>query len=40
MRLNGTAIATTYYYQEYYDGMSVNMLRNRLSGHIDYVDEE
>ena len=36
MRLNGTAIATTYYYHEYYDGMSVNMLRNLSAG--DYVD--
>jgi hypothetical protein len=36
MRLNGTAIATTYYYHQYFDGMSVNMLRNLSAG--DYVD--
>ena len=36
MRLNGTAIATTYYYHEYYDGMSVPMLRSLSDG--DYVD--
>ena len=36
MRLNGTAIATTYYYHVYYDGMGVDMLRNLSAG--DYVD--
>lgn len=36
MRLNGTAIATTYYYNEYYDGMTVPMLRNLADG--DYVE--
>jgi len=36
MRLNGTPIATTFYYNEYYDGMTVPMLRNLAVG--DYVD--
>ncbi len=35
MRLNGTAIATTYYYNAYYDGMTVPMLRSLAEG--DYV---
>ena len=35
MRLNGTAIATTYYYNGYYDGMTVPMLRSLAEG--DYV---
>ena len=36
MRKNGTAIATTYYYNGYYDGMSVPMLQSLSAG--DYVD--
>ena len=36
MRLNGTAIATTYYYNGYYDGMTVPMLRSLAEG--DYVE--
>ena len=35
MRLNGTAIATTYHYNGYYDGITVPMLRNLSEG--DYV---
>ena len=36
MRLNGTAIGTTYYYNGYYDGMTVPMLLSLADG--DYVD--
>ena len=35
MRLNGTAIATTYHHNGYYDGITVPMLRNLSEG--DYV---
>ena len=35
MRLNGTAIATTYHHNGYYDGITVPMLRNLAEG--DYV---
>ena len=36
MRKNGTAIATTYYENNYYEGMSVPMLQSLSAG--DYVD--
>ena len=36
MRKNGTAVATTYYYNLYYDGMTVPMLLSLSDG--DYVD--
>ena len=36
MRKNGTAVATTYYYNAYYDGMTVPMLLSLADG--DYVD--
>ena len=36
MRLNGTAIGTAYYYNEYYDGMNVSLIRNLSAG--DYIE--
>ena len=36
MFLNGTAIATTYYRNLYYDGINVPMIRNLADG--DYVE--
>ena len=36
MRLNGTAIGTTYYYNGYYDGMNLSLIRSLSAG--DYID--
>ena len=36
MRLNGTAIGTTYYYNGYYDGMNLSLIRSLSDG--DYIE--
>lgn len=36
LKLNGTSIGTTYYYNEYYDGMDVSLIRNLSAG--DYIE--
>ena len=36
MRLNGTAIGTAYYYNSYYDGFNISLIRNLSAG--DYID--
>ena len=36
MRLNGTAIGTTYYYNGYYDGMNLSLIRSLSAG--DYLE--
>ena len=36
MRLNGTAIGTAYYYNGYYDGFNLSLIRNLSAG--DYIE--
>ena len=36
IRLNGTAIGTTYYYNGYYDGMNLSLIRSLSAG--DYIE--